>query len=108
MRPDFMQSIPEGNWTLLNPDKRSGQLSYRNDATGAEILVPSIWYNQPVSWRVDYFRFCAERGRECARRLRSMKDVYRLSDADRMDIDACRLDKAADEMEQTGLFVNVT
>jgi hypothetical protein len=107
MSAEFMQTLPSGNWTLTNPDKRAGQLRYREVETGVEIVVPSIWYNQPVAWRADYFRFCAQRNREGAERLRGMKDAFRHGDADQMIAQALRLEEAASTMDRTGRFVSL-
>jgi hypothetical protein len=100
--PRFTQSLPEGRqWQLVEGDLRSGQLLYR-DLSGAEALVPSVWYNQPVAWRVDAMRWYAERSRECARRQRAMAFRWSAADAKTFDEQAARLDGLADEMERTG------
>jgi hypothetical protein len=53
-QPKFQQSLPkDGEFELLTSDaKRSGSLLYRDVKTGKEILVPNVWYNQPVEWSI--------------------------------------------------------
>lgn len=41
--------------------------------TGEEFLVPNIWYNQSVAWRIRSMEFNAERARERARQIRKDK-----------------------------------
>ena len=103
--PTFMQSLPDhGPWTLIQGDKRSGQLVYRDDK-GTEVMVPSIWYNQPISWRIDYFRFCAQRALENAARMLASKDRWAKTRAKEFRAQAKQLERDAKTMERTGKFV---
>lgn len=78
------QSLPEGNWTLVEGSKGTGDLVYFDDAGGYALRVPNIWYNQPVSWNIEYMEFCARRAEEAAQRLiaESGTSVVPLSDLD--------------------------
>lgn len=105
--PAFMQALPPGDWEMIAGDKQSGQLRYRSRETGAEVLVPSVWYNQPISWRVDYFRYCSERARDGAKRLRVSNVAWAEAAARDAERRAAQLDACADEMERTGRFVEV-
>lgn len=102
--PTFMQSLPDGHWTLVKGDKWSGSLTYRDD-NGTEIEVPSIWYNQPISWRIDYYRFCAQRALENAVRMLASKDRWAKSRAKEFRAQAKQLEQDANKMERTGEFV---
>ncbi len=65
------QSVPEpkADWSFVPPHgKGAGALAYRHNATGETILVPSIWYNQPLEWRIDGMAYVAARTTESARR----------------------------------------
>lgn len=103
----FEQTVPrDGKWTLLNNDKNAGQLFYRNVDTGKVITVPSIWYNQPVEWRIEYALFMAERAEETAKNIRlaiavGSRYMYD-SDARRNEQQAVRLREKAQEMRETG------
>lgn len=105
-RPGFRQSLgdPEG-WILDEEDSRGGSLTYRK---GDEIaVVPSIWYNQPVAWRVKAMLYYAERADKSA----AVKDAeaaspsgkpWHAAEAAKARADAARLRGLADEMERTG------
>lgn len=104
MARTFYQSLPEGRtWTLLTDDKKVGQLVYR-DQDGEEALVPSIWYNQPIQWRIDYFRFCVQRDRRLAANWLTSKDTWGPRQAADLNKQADRLADQIAEMERTGQF----
>src|SRR3546814_5907167 len=81
-REGFRQSLGDREgWVLDEGDKVSGALVYRK---GDEVaVVPNIWYNQPVEWRIEAMLWQAERARNSAERLR--KDPF-LKDYDRHKI----------------------
>lgn len=98
----FQQSVPKnGSWELTAGDKRSSHLQYGN---GSEtLLVPNIWYNQPVQWRIEAMHFYAARFREGAQALRKFPANSRnLERAAFNDRQARRLDDLADHMAATG------
>lgn len=102
-REGFRQSLGDREgWVLDEGDKVSGALVYRK---GDEVaVVPNIWYNQPVEWRIEAMLWQAERARNSAERLR--KDPF-LKDYDRHKIKdhertASRLEALAAEMQTTG------
>jgi hypothetical protein len=101
--PRFTQALPDGAWTLVTDDIKAPQLLYRDEG-GNEALVPSIWYNQPVSWRVRSFRYYAEQNRSCAKRWLTSKDPWAPRQADDLNKQADRLEALAAEMETTGRF----
>lgn len=103
--PRFRQSLPKrpDELTLLTPSKFAGSLLYRDEASGEEYLVPSIGYNQPVAWRIDYAEFCAERSRENAERMRRAPLSFSKLDAEAMERQAQRLQDAAERMRHTGI-----
>jgi hypothetical protein len=100
-----MQALPDGHWTLVKGDKWTGQLIYRDETTGTEVEVPSVWYNQPITWRIEYFRYCAQRARECAARMLASTDRWKTRRAAESTAQAKQLDADADTMERTGKFV---
>ena len=69
----FEQALPNGTWKLLTPSIRASDLTYENVETGECIRVPSIWYNQPLSWRVDAMNFYIERAKENAAKIEADK-----------------------------------
>lgn len=96
--PEFMQALPEGKWDLVEGDKRSSSLVYRSEE-GKEVRVPSIHYNQPVAWRVEYFRFMVKNNFEAAERLR--QESGRDADVRRMHEQGLRLQAEATVMQNT-------
>lgn len=99
---NFKQAKPKNIvWTLVEGDKRSGQLRYKSDTE--TIVVPNIWYNQPVEWRIEIMRFYADCNREGARRLRKFPTNERnLERAAFNDQKARELDDLAARMAATG------
>lgn len=59
----FRQSLGDPiGWRLVEGDKTTGTLRYQK---GEEIaVVPNIWYNQPVVWRIQAMLWNADRARE--------------------------------------------
>lgn len=102
--PTFQQSRPIGpEWILQNDDKTAPRLLFRHATTGEAVEVPSIWYNQPASWRAEAMRFYAARADEAAAWLRSGNGPAWVEiDANRQEATAKRLRALADTMEQTG------
>lgn len=98
---------PQGDeWEpVANSDPRHmGQITWRNRATGEEILCPSIWYNQPAEWRAKAMRFYADRAEQNAARCEADQyDRWATDHAARHRKDAARLRALADEMERTGI-----
>lgn len=64
--PDFMQSVPPGSWTRVPDNSFPGQYRYRNNDTGATVLVPAVWYNGTARERASHLRFCARRADDSA------------------------------------------
>jgi hypothetical protein len=95
--PRFAQTLPDDRaWTLMTPSNKVMDLLYRDDTTGEEVLVPSIWYNQPVAWRIQYLRNCAERSRRRAAVWRQSKDTWAPTMVADMEREAAELDATAD------------
>lgn len=103
VEPEFMQSLPEGDWNLTEGDKKSPTLIYCSD-DGKKVKVPSIWYNQPVSWRVEYFRFLAKQGFDKAAELWVEKGKD--DEITNIVMDASWIKAEAEVMEQTGQFID--
>lgn len=106
--PAFAQSLPEGHgWQFQG--HRNGGLHYVDPATGAESVVPNIWYNQPVDWQVRAARWNADRARERAERLRGepFPKPWIASDIRQQEEMAARLDRLADEMERRGKVLSI-
>lgn len=103
---DFMQSVPkDGNWRLKEPyDKRAAQLVYVDD-DGKEILVPSVWYNQPVTARIEAMTFYAERAENSAAIWRAARDSWAPAMAEGLEQQAKRLRALANEMKSTGAVI---
>ena len=101
--PNFMQSLPKnGAWVLVDGNYKSGQLLYRDSVTGAEALVPSIWYNQPVAWRIDMAIYRAERAEASAARLRLSPDRWAQHQAGDMARSAIAQWAMVEHMKATG------
>jgi hypothetical protein len=103
--PDFLQSLPaQGRWILLNPDKSAGLLKYKDAETGKEVSVPSIWYNQPVQWRIDYFEFCIARIHDSIARHLKMPCPWTPHQIAESKQQIARLQRGVDHMKRTGQF----
>src|SRR3546814_18170025 len=101
-REGFRQSLGDREgWVLDEGDKVSGALVYRK---GEEVaVVPNIWYNQPVEWRIEAMIWPAERARNSAERLGKkpfLKDYDRKKTKD-LECTATSLDALAAEMKTT-------
>ena len=102
-REGFRQSLgPREGWVLDETDKVFGALVYRKGDDVA--VVPDIWYNQPVEWRIKAMLWQAERSRARADKMRNdpfLKDYdrHRIEDAEKT---AVRLEELAAKMQATG------
>lgn len=105
LREGFRQCLgdPDG-WTLQS-ESQSGCLVYRRGDETA--VVPNIWYNQPVAWRIKAMEFAAERARERAAALRAdpFPKAWAADDIRRQEEQARRLDGLAREMARTGKVI---
>lgn len=105
----FLQALPpEGEFRLLSGDKKSGELFYRDEITGEHFRVPSVWYNQPVAWRIEAMEFYAAEQMATADKLLASRGSWLpTSDEDtrraaRMRAEAGRCRALAGEMRRTG------
>lgn len=88
---------------LVQGNKKTGTILWRNTTTGEEFLTPNIWYNQPVEWRIEAMNFESEQARKIALKLRIEK-AYRgwREDADAAVERSIRCLNLAEEMARTG------
>lgn len=88
---------------LVAGDKFTGILLWLDTKSGEEFLVPSLWYNQPVEWRIEAMKFQAERSRENARKIRQDKthSWWRSDEQAALDT-AKKLLSIAEKMRKTG------
>lgn len=100
--PTFKQTLPDGDWVLDLASRASGQLIYVEKVTGRTVLVPNVWYNQPVEWRIEVMRFYAERSAGNAFKLRQQREPWAQTEAANSERQADRLNALADEMTRTG------
>jgi hypothetical protein len=103
-RPNFHQALPsDRNWTLLTDDgKRAGQLEYADDE-GVRIIVPNIWYNQPVAWRIEFYLFCivqSEARLDFHEHRNKDRNAVHFASEERRQLD--RLRQLVKKMETTG------
>lgn len=71
----FVQTVPRNqNMRLMVGNNHNHQLLWVDGATGQQYLVPNIWYNQPVEWRIKAMDFTHERLCEQAKRIRRGKE----------------------------------
>jgi hypothetical protein len=100
--PDFCQSVPPGNWTLVPDALFPGSYRYRNNDTAETVLVPAIWYTGTAKSRAGYLAFCAERSEESAARLAREGKAWSASEAASMRRQASRLRFQASLYEACG------
>lgn len=106
--PRFRQSLPGGAGSADDlerlPHTWGGAILYRDPDSGAEYLVPNVWYNQTRDQRVKAYRFYAERARESAGRWRSDPSPYAPQQERQLLEDALRLDGLADLIQAGTTF----
>lgn len=99
VRCSFAQSMPEDGVLIEGDQKKSSRLVYR--APDGEIfVVPNIWYNQPIAWRIDHLKWLIERARSRARFLRATDKSLQL--AKELEEQAIRLEGELAELSQLG------
>lgn len=95
--------------TLLTPqDSGLGTLEYRYDDTQERVRVPSIWYNQPFTWRVGFVRFQAQQAEDMAAKLEKHPPLHASDQAvkeavARFRARAAKIRSEADRMQSAGL-----
>jgi len=91
---------------LVQGNARSGELLWRNPETAEEFLVPNIWYNQPVEWRIRAMKEQYENSRRRAAKIRELKlDKYWESDSESIFEVGDRSLALAEKMKRTGKVI---
>jgi hypothetical protein len=54
---------------LIKQNRWSNNLVYHFTDTDEIAIVPNIWYNQPVEWRIEFFRWDIKRRQDHVNRL---------------------------------------
>lgn len=99
----FHQSLPlpVEDLVLLQGSKRTNNLLYQDNTTDKQYLVPNIWYNQPVDWRIEAIQWSADRAADKAAVIRAEKDRFWEGSYRDMVALSKRLQVMADEMKRT-------
>jgi len=88
--PNFAQALPVGPaWEYVGCE--CGCLLYRDLSSGAQALVPAIWYNLPPADYAKTLRFNAERSDECAAHRRKEAKPWATHEAATFERQARRL-----------------
>lgn len=129
LRPTFQQSFDRSRphelldvrtAAMRRQNKWPGSLVYRLTDTNEDIIVPNIWYNQPVAWRVAHLRWQARQQRDYHAKLVARgvaakepgrgtfysAEEYRQDNMRQAQAMAERLEALAGEMERTGVVTH--
>jgi len=88
---------------LVQGNSKNGELLWRNTETAEEFLVPNVWYNQPVEWRIQHMKYEYECSRRRAAKIRELKlDKYWESNSERILEAGDRSLVLAEKMERSG------